>query len=127
MKKPDFPWKWHTNQDILVLSDFARYLVFLNHQMNENDVGFQDAYLKYFKPLHADYKSGKLTNLRHGNNLATYVTELERYLPEESNKVKQDEITKALTLYDKFKTYLTTYDDDLISSDDLINGLRKFL
>lgn len=127
MKKPDFQWKWNTNQDVLVLSDFARYLVFLNHQLKEEDEGFHEAYSKHFKPLLADYKSGKLTNLRHGNNLATYVRELEQYLPESANEIQQDEITKALKLQNKFKSYLVAYDDGLISSEDMIKGLRKYL
>lgn len=127
MKKPDFPWKWHTSPDKLVLSDFARYLVYLNHHLHEKDKGFKEAYKQFFNPILNDYKSGKLTNLKHGNNLATYVSELEQYLPSNVKNEQDDDVKKALNFYDKFKSYLTTYDDGLITAEDLVTGLRKFI
>ena len=127
MQKPDFDWKWNTSQDKLVLSDFARYLVYRNLQSDTCGESSKDTYAKYFKPLLADYKSGKLTQLRHGNKLATYVDELERYLPKEVDTTNQDEIAQALEVMNKIKSYLVAYDDGLINAVDMVEALRKAL
>lgn len=131
MSKPEFEWKWNTSQDVLVLSDFTRYLVHLKYQLMEGDPGFEDAYKKTFNPIYVDWKCNKLTQLRHGSKLATYVSELEQYLPKNDNMKRQDEetaaSTKALNFMQKFKSYLVTFDDGLINADAIINGLRKHL